>query len=648
MSEKQMFHFFLGPVHEFVASARRTRDFQAGSLLLSWLSAVGAMAAMQQADERSLFPQLDSALKQALLHGGKVLASMPNRFSVEMDIDFDAGAVEQAVRQAWFGLAQQVWEKDVLPVLPEAQRAAVESVWQRQVENFWEIYWIVAPENAPFAMDWRKNWRTPRISKEPGAKCSQMTGLQELSAIEGMNGKDNARRKAFWQSMKQHLGSDLQEGEQLSAIALIKRRMYRHFPSLQVEVMPGLKLHGLKIARPVPSTPFLAAYPALEILAERVEQDLELKKLVELLDQQYVRLGGGHGEFDCWPEKGVAKALLVDGQAWFDKTYENPKGYGLKANASLLMEARSLVQQIWKKTGISPQPYYALLSMDGDGLGKQMGDRAKRPFISEGLARFTARVPEIVRQYKGYLIYAGGDDVLALLPVPYALGCARALRSAYMQAFDEVNRKIKGQADPVKTTLSGAVLFAHYDRPLSRMLARVFELMEMVAKDVTGRDALTVEVLKSSGRHLLWTQPWDYALSDEDGRLVVERLAEQWRQDQEASHRFFYRVIDYLDRLAPELRFYRDMSIQQPLHGSDRVGHVNKTIAKVWAVALKQSGVGSALSMKEAKQAVAALVAQCCPVRRDYDGRIRKDVQEVMRPDGALLVKFLMQHGEVS
>lgn len=36
----QYFHITLGPVQGFVSQARRTRDFWAGSFLLSWLAAV--------------------------------------------------------------------------------------------------------------------------------------------------------------------------------------------------------------------------------------------------------------------------------------------------------------------------------------------------------------------------------------------------------------------------------------------------------------------------------------------------------------------------------------------------------------------------------------------------------------------------------
>ena len=55
MAESKYFHFTLGPVQGFVAQARRTRDFWAGSFLLSWLSGV-AMAAVRQQKGKIEFP----------------------------------------------------------------------------------------------------------------------------------------------------------------------------------------------------------------------------------------------------------------------------------------------------------------------------------------------------------------------------------------------------------------------------------------------------------------------------------------------------------------------------------------------------------------------------------------------------------------
>jgi len=107
----------------------------------------------------------------------------------------------------------------------------------------------------------------------------------------------------------------------------------------------------------------------------------------------------------------------------------------------------------------SPPAYYAILMMDGDHMGRwlsgemlpkveavlhprgveyfrQLNDSlveraltARRPLgpachaaISEALANFALHVvPQIVRQHHGFLVYTGGDDVLAMLPTSEAV-----------------------------------------------------------------------------------------------------------------------------------------------------------------------------------------------------------------------------------
>ena len=58
MSE-QYFHLTIGPVQAFVAQARRTRDFWAGSFVLSFLSSV-AMSAVRQQGGEIQFPVPDN------------------------------------------------------------------------------------------------------------------------------------------------------------------------------------------------------------------------------------------------------------------------------------------------------------------------------------------------------------------------------------------------------------------------------------------------------------------------------------------------------------------------------------------------------------------------------------------------------------
>lgn len=101
--------------------------------------------------------------------------------------------------------------------------------------------------------------------------------------------------------------------------------------------------------------------------------------------------------------------------------------------------------------------YFAILAMDGDEIGKRLsGDNAKRfldslaseareyfeklpafqsyrrPMspsahaqFSECLSNFALHLAEpVVRAFDGQLIYAGGDDVLAMLPSENALAAA--------------------------------------------------------------------------------------------------------------------------------------------------------------------------------------------------------------------------------
>ena len=85
MQNTLIFQFTLGPVQGFVAQARRTRDFWAGSFILSWLSSV-AIAAIQRQGGRVVFPVPDEAYLRHLYNQASEQdlppqqGSIPNRF----------------------------------------------------------------------------------------------------------------------------------------------------------------------------------------------------------------------------------------------------------------------------------------------------------------------------------------------------------------------------------------------------------------------------------------------------------------------------------------------------------------------------------------------------------------------------------------
>ncbi len=110
----QYFHFTLGPVQSFVAQARRTRDFWAGSFLLSYLSAVAIKAVEKQGGDL-IFPIVEENYLEWLEHiasgNPPQQGCIPNRFkggTAEVPGDFEPQLIEDSIKQAWKGLADDV------------------------------------------------------------------------------------------------------------------------------------------------------------------------------------------------------------------------------------------------------------------------------------------------------------------------------------------------------------------------------------------------------------------------------------------------------------------------------------------------------------------------------------------------------------
>lgn len=221
----------------------------------------------------------------------------------------------------------------------------------------------------------------------------------------------------------------------------------------------------------------------------------------------------------------------------------------------------------------SAPSYYAVLMMDADRMGKwlrgdntpsvravlhpklrayyegltgaQAGLNAARPVgpalhaaISEALTNFAVHVvPAVIDRHRGTVIYAGGDDVLALLPSRTALACARELRLAFRG-----EPAANGGADPgfyrtedgrdilmmgPKATLSAGLAVVHYKEDL-RLALDEARRAERRVKDC-GRNALAVAVLRRSGEHSSALCEWE--LVERFDRLTIafaEGASDRW------------------------------------------------------------------------------------------------------------------------
>lgn len=172
-----------------------------------------------------------------------------------------------------------------------------------------------------------------------------------------------------------------------------------------------------------------------------------------------------------------------------------------------------------------PATYLALLSQDADNMGRQMSDSPAiskhwHQQVSRSLIRLAGTQRRLVedRAILGRVVYAGGDDLLALVPARTAHRAARQLRERYVHELDEHLRRPR---------VSTALVFFHYAYPLQDAVARAREALDE-AKD-SGRNRLSVVVLRRGGERarsvLLWQSGGDNAAG------ILDELVDDFRGD---------------------------------------------------------------------------------------------------------------------
>jgi len=640
--QDQYFHFTLGPVQGFVAQARRTRDFWAGSFLLSWLSAVAMQAVIKQQGE-IIFPKVSDDYLDWLEHKGKPgtepqQGCIPNRFKgglAKVPQDFNPDLITDSIQQAWAALAEQIWQQDLTHCPSETR-----DIWDRQVNNFWEISWALS-NNAIESnlLDRRKNWRNYLPPEEAGVKCMMMDGWQELSGIATPNPKG---LDLFWQDLITKGGTaiktDLRPHEYLCAIAFIKRRFAHCFAELKTDMPNGWTLHGWAVKASIPSVAYMAAAPWLaQVLAQAPEDKLTAfhdaaKKLTQSYGEYQTRL-------DCidsalnkrddgklfWDTKSL------DGNVFFESALENKNIYPNQGQAKPVKDALKALRQ--SVDNIEPvSPFYAVLMMDGDSLGKHMSTPSKQENISIGLEKFTTGVQGRVKKHSGFLIYAGGDDVLALLPLEKALNCANELRTYYLGCFSDY--------DDIDTTLSGAIEYAHIKMPLGKVLGDAHHLLDDIAKNATGRDSIAVRVWKPGGQHLQWAMPWEKAFVD--GVVVIDQLARNLQEAQQKtpfSTSFFFHVEERFvmlnDNASKDKGFPFTPDVMTQLIAAD---YLNSGV--------NSHGKENKVSLQTAKTLLAPLLSQCFEWHRNVDNKQEPFTSHyTLRTDALQFIRFLAQKG---
>ena len=572
----------VGPVQGFVAQSRRTRDLWGSSYLLSFLSAHAIHGTREAGSGIEIVqPVIDDDSLYRWVSGDGTgdpphVGSVPNHFVAELDGDAAAAARAgvRALNAAWKRVCAAVWSR----FLAHASAAGRETdrIWERQIRGFWEVTWTAGDAEAGGGLlARRKRWKSHRPPDEPGDKCTVMHDMQELSGCVRSESSDSrGRQDRFWGGVRHRLGPlELRDNERLCAIAFVKRLFPHvaqealgwpldtsHWPStVYIGAMPWLR-RAIRAA-PDPARRYAEAVRDAArrgLLAERRPRfeglDAPAAGDFSRLDANYLHrefvqhapLGPSAHELGEEGEEHTGRELDDGAHSPATATHDRPTSNDGRDARALLDRTLKALYETTDEAGrrLGPPPtFYALLLADGDHLGRLVPMIGGRQ-VGQALSAFTGRVTEIVRNHDGVTVYAGGDDVLAMLPVPRALACATALSKAYTSAFE-------ADVAAARATLSAAVLFAQIRVPLGAVLGEARRLLDDVAKDANGRDSLAAGVLQPGGLNCQWVTTW----TRRDGTpatTAVERLTGHLDLGDAGtglSSALIYRIRDTLTRL---------------------------------------------------------------------------------------------------
>ncbi|MGI9951582.1 type III-B CRISPR-associated protein Cas10/Cmr2 [Moorellaceae bacterium AZ2] len=631
----KLLHFSIGPVQDFVAQARKTRDFWAGSFILSYLSGKAILEVIKNKG-RPVVPQVETdenitdrllIALQKISNGNKVtdgptVPTLPNRFIARVPAGFDPRLCVEEVEKSWRKIADAVWHNYVAPIAAYGQGTS--EIWERQVNDFWEITWAVGEDMA--LLDYRKNWRSRVLPVEPGDKCSLMGNLQELSGF--IRSKEREKQDAFWSALREKVGGhELEEGERLSAVALIKRL----FPLVAQEAI-GWSVQGE--AQRYPSTPYLAAVTWLSRVIRTCPEEVRhyAARAARLPKVKYRedpdRFQSIQSTLEQYP--AAREFASLNGNCFFDASLANPNLWRdnenpAEASEKLRQELREKLRNFARKTGEPPTPFFALLLMDGDRMGALLR-RHEPERVSMALNLFSSQVPEIVRRHDGVLVYAGGDDVLALAPLETAMDLALALREIYAASFRTT------QIPAERATISGALIYAHYNTPLTGVIREAHHLLDRVAKEQTGRNSLAVTVWKGAGRILTWAVPWQIIGTGRNNLIseLLNSFSSSDAKEKEYNFTFFYNLRQRLAVLTDE-------------EGNIPLDWTEKELIDVLAAEYRRNRERE-VDWATAQQRMERLVKICRRYRWDEKGEVQIAERSFVL-DGVMLIKFLVQKG---
>lgn len=548
----------IGPVQDFIKNARRTRDLWFGSHLLSEISKAAAREVSGHGE--LIFPALNAGNKELEPDSKPGAFNVANIILAKLDenpIKINELAKE-AARKEWMRYADGA--KDLADYL--APGFVSDERWSEQIHDVIEFYsaWV------PFSDDHEGNYKESRIrlmrlldgrkairnfdqpKKHPGIPKCSLDGARD-SIIE----KDKEILKENELALKMRL----QAGEQLCAIGITKRLGRRKksddedLSSVRLEAFPSVVRVSLDPWIRGVHNSDAGARILLDDIGKICEDNTKANVMSGGIGNGYIAQGtgcmsNGKRRYPEFPFDGQVLHLPRIDRMMKAREEKNRDSYNSweaflsDTDISDLKTIKRMVERLQRSGetkdrerffGLGePGRYLAILVADGDRMGKIISYIEERPehrSLSKKLAEFAKEARKIVdKDNHGCLIYSGGDDVLAFVPLDFCLQAARDLHDGFGKYLEKFSYNEGDKT--IKPSLSVGIAIGHSMEPLEDLLSAGRDAEEAAKKGTVPddeRNGLAVHLYPRSGTPIKIRERWD-----PEGEISLDKRLLKWAE----------------------------------------------------------------------------------------------------------------------
>lgn len=543
--------YTISPVQSFITQARKSRDLYGGSRLLSDIieGVIDGLPAIESIDKYEvIFPHNETTQK-------------PNRFLVELSFDQKDKQVVEAYLNGRVGeLIKEFGEQALLKEKIE---------WSEDIANQLadsvKPYWVYrAIENKDKYEEIFKQLEVDLEAVKTSRSFDQLAELGRKCALSGEHNalffrvNSEAKLPSFtYDKLKlkvsekygvncltrTHLVSQQVHtlGEGLSALQFIKRfyKQSDSFPSTaRIAALDVInKIEGQQV-----NSDDTDLYNTYKDIFKEAHFDEQLLFEENLTSQYFEK----HNLGKLLSKEYEGFSFLLDTNKVSQRLNEKLKkeiGDSFQEGMTDFTKIyNSTIKKILKRRNYKLNKYYGLILFDGDSMGKWMrasgvmDDKEGRfnlydyhNVLSKLLGDFAKSATRYVDSAsRGKTIYAGGDDFMAMLNLESLTETTVGLRKLFQDTVDLPLRNAYPILNWEKLSFSAGIVLAPYKMPLHSVLEKAKSAQNR-AKSVKGKNAFSIDILKSSGDSFFMTGRWN--LESENTLRKVQLLWDKVKSD---------------------------------------------------------------------------------------------------------------------